>query len=100
MLEHITPILLATAQAGQTITKNTSVSILLVVMLLGSAVTVTNIFNTVSHDIDNLKADVAEIREHQNTIIDYIKATNISLNSSISDVVVQALSNYEFEIIE
>lgn len=63
METHLSELAMATAQAGQTITKNTSVSILLVVMLVGATFTVTNIFNNMSNDIDNLKEDMNEIKE-------------------------------------
>jgi len=69
-MEILSPIVLGTVAAGQTITKNTSVSIVLVIMLVAATITMTNLFNTVSNDINNLKADVGDIKLQQATIIE------------------------------
>ena len=51
-----------TVASGQAITKNTSVSIMLVVMIVAAAITVTKIASDVENDINNLKTDMVEIK--------------------------------------
>ena len=70
---QLTAIAMVIAAPGQTITKNTTVSLLLVVMLVGATMTITKTFTEVSNDIINLKEDVAEIKVHQAAVFEYIQ---------------------------
>lgn len=64
--------LIAFALTGQTITRDTTVSILLVVMLLGATVTITTLMRDVQNDIANVNDDVAEIKSRQDEIYQYV----------------------------
>lgn len=64
--------LLILATTGQTITKNTSVSILLVVMLLGGTVTITTLIRDMQNDLSSLENDVKEMKNRQDEIYQYV----------------------------
>lgn len=69
----ISKTLMFMAMTGQTITKNTGVSIVLVIGLVVATVAVTTAFNTVENDISNLKKDVNEIKVQQDKIYTFIQ---------------------------
>ena len=61
---QIMPALLAVSQAGQTITKSTSVSIALVAMLMGATYFAGVTFATTDARLDNMEGDIKEIKEY------------------------------------
>lgn len=75
-------IILGMASAGDTITKNTSVSILLVVGLIAATITVTTLMRDVQNDVSNVKQDVEDIKSRQNEIYQYVTGNPLPPNST------------------
>lgn len=72
METHIMPALLAVSSVGQTITKNTSVSIALVVMLIGATVWATTAFTSTEFRLSNMEDDIYEIKINQASILEAV----------------------------
>ena len=66
--------LVGMAVTGQTITKNTSVSIALVVMLVGATIWATSAFTSTENRLMNVENDIKEIKDQQSLILQSIQA--------------------------
>ena len=72
METHMTALVMGTAQVGQLITKNTGVSVALVVMLMGATMWATTAFTSTENRMDNMEADISEIKSNQDVILEAV----------------------------
>lgn len=97
MIEPFTKsLLIGMATTGQTITKNTSVSIALVIAIIAATSYVTSTIANTGNDISNLQQDVEDIKDNQKEILKYIQGVDENMQSAIIDTI----SDYEFLITE
>lgn len=92
-------ILLGMATTGQTITRSTSISIALVILIIGATITITTIFNNLKNDMANMQLQISEIQKDQEAIFEYIK--DVPRSSLIDeDTLKSALNDLEVKIVE
>lgn len=72
-------IILGMAASGQTISRNTGVSIALVIAIMGATAWVTKSITSTDLRLSGLETTVTEIREQQTEILDVLQNTNQSL---------------------
>jgi len=67
------------AVSGQTITKNTSVSIGLIAMLVGATIWATSAFTSTENRLMNLENDMGEIKDQQTLILQSIQTKSFPI---------------------
>ena len=69
-------ILLAMAVNGQTISRNTSVSVALVAMIIGATVWVTTAFTSTEARLSNVELDIQEMKDQNTLILNYLYSSS------------------------